>query len=136
MNYVALALFIVRVTTGFTFFLHGSQKLFGWFGGPGLNGFAQWSAPYGINAFWAYCAAFAECLGGVLLLTGIFAQLGALMVIAVMIGAIVLIHGTHTYFVQNNGFEYPFVLILYALATLVGGPGDFALWDPLKHWFS
>ncbi len=128
------ALAIVRITVGFTFFLHGAQKVFGWFGGPGLATFVQWSANYGISSFWAYCAAGAECLGGFLLMTGIVAELGALLVIPVMIGAIFLIHGTKAYFVQNQGFEYPFVLMLFALAIIVGGPGHGALWDPVKKY--
>ncbi len=129
---MSLALTIVRLTLGSIFFLHGAQKVLGWFGGPGLDGFVKWSGTMGITPALAYLAAFAEFIGGILLFTGILAELGAVMTICVMIGAVVIVHWTHGYFAQNGGFEYPFNLILFALAIIVGGPGSYALWDPFK----
>ncbi len=129
---VNCALFLVRIILGITFILHGGQKVFGWLGGPGLSGFASWLATLHVPALLAYSAAFFELIGGILLLLGIVAELGALMVIGVMIGAIVLVHWPHGYFGQNNGFEYPLNLALFALAIIIGGPGIPALWDPIK----
>jgi putative oxidoreductase len=124
-------LFIVRITLGAIFIAHGSQKVLGLFGGPGLEGFAQWSATMGISTPLAYLGACAELLGGILLLTGIAAELGALLVIGVMLGAVWFVHWSHGFFVQDGGFEYPLSLIFFALAILVGGPGKHALWP---HW--
>lgn len=129
---MSLALMIVRLTLGSIFFLHGAQKVLGWFGGPGLEGFAQWMGTMGIPPALAYLAAFAEFIGGILLFTGVLAELGAVMTIGVMIGAVVIVHWPHGYFSQNGGFEYPFNLILFALAIIIGGPGAYALWDPLR----
>ncbi len=122
------ALTIVRITLGIIFIAHGSQKVLGWFGGPGLEGFASWLAGYGLPNYLAYLAAFAEFIGGWLLFLGVASELGALMTIPVMIGAVTLIHWPHGFFIQNGGFEYPLSLILFALAVIIGGPGYFALW--------
>lgn len=131
---MSLGLMIVRLTLGSIFFLHGSQKVLGLFGGPGLEGFAKWMGTMGVPPFLAYLAAFAEFIGGILLFTGIAAELGALMTISVMIGAVVIVHWPHGYFAQNGGFEYPFNLILFALAIIVGGPGAYALWDAFRSY--
>jgi putative oxidoreductase len=127
---MALGLMVVRLTLGSVFILHGGQKVFGWFGGPGPEGFVSWLATLHVPAFLGYAAAYMEFLSGILLFFGIAAELGALMAIAMMIGAIILVHGPHGYFGQNNGFEYPLNLALFALAIIIGGPGKGALWDP------
>lgn len=131
-----LALTLVRVTLGSIFILHGGQKVLGLFGGPGLESFVQWIGTMGVPSWLGYLAAFAEFIGGILLLTGCAAELGALMVIGVMIGAVVVVHWKHGYFGQNGGFEYPFNLALFALAIVIGGPGDYALWDMFKSYRS
>lgn len=130
----SFGLLIVRLVLGSIFILHGTQKVFGWFGGPGLQGFLDWIGGYGVASFWAYLAAFAEFIGGCLLFLGIASEIGALLVIPVMIGAVFLIHWPHGYFVQYNGFEYPFNLILFALAIIIGGPGKYYLWDPFSNF--
>jgi len=117
------SLFLIRIMLGVIFTAHGLQKVLGLFGGPGLEGFAQWSATFGIPHWLAYLAAFSELIGGLLLLSGFAAQIGALLVIGVMIGAIVLVHLKNGFFIQNNGFEYPLSLIISALAIILGGPG-------------
>ncbi len=114
---------IVRLTLAVIFLAHGSQKVFGWFGGSGLQGFATWLAGYGVPSWLAYVAAFAELLGGLFFLMGCSAIFGALLTIPVMIGAVTLIHWQHGFFSQNEGFEYPLSLIFFSLAILVGGPG-------------
>lgn len=131
-DYRDLALFVVRMALGTLFAAHGCQKLFGLFGGLGLHGFIEWCAQYHIPAFLAVLGALGEFIGGLLLCTGFLAQLGALMVIPVMIAAVVAIHWPHGYFAQNGGFEYPFNLIFFAAAIVIGGPGSFALYNPLR----
>lgn len=128
------ALGIVRVTLGSLFFAHGAQKVFGWFGGPGLQGFVQWTTSLQVPEILGYLGAFAEFFGGCLLLLGFAAEVGALMTIPVMIGAVTAVHWGHGYFVQNGGFEYPLNLIFLACAIIIGGPGAWALWDPVKKF--
>lgn len=127
-NCTQIALFIVRVTLGFVFMAHGSQKVFGLFGGPGLAGFAQWTnSALGTPLILGYAAAFFELIAGVLLFFGIASELGALMVIPVMLVAIFFYHWPHGFFAQNGGFEYSLVLLLLAVVILIGGPGKWYL---------
>ncbi len=126
------ALLIVRVMLGIIFIAHGGQKVMGWFCGSGLEGFASWIGTFGIPTYLAYAAAFAEFIGGWLLLAGIAAELGALMVICVMLGAVFIVHWNHGFFMQNNGFEYPLSLVFFSLAILIGGPGRLALWPACR----
>jgi putative oxidoreductase len=129
------ALFIIRITLGVIFIAHGGQKVLGLFGGPGLQGFAQWAATtIGLSPFFAYLAAFAELVGGLLLFLGVAAELGALLVIPVMAGAVLLVHWNSGFFAQNGGYEYPLSLIFFLLAVLVGGPGKHALWNPIRKY--
>lgn len=128
LNHEKIALTINRLMLGIIFTAHGSQKVLGWFGGPGLSNFATWLASLGVPAWLGYLAAFAEFFGGVLLLLGIAAQLGAVMVIPVMIGAIAIVHWSHGFFSQNGGYEYPLALSVFLLAVIIGGPGYAALW--------
>lgn len=111
------ALAVIRIMLGLIFIAHGSQKVFGLFGGPGLAGFATWLGTYGLPPVLAYLAAFAEFIGGALLVTGYFAKLGGLMTSAVMLGAIFIIHWPK-FFAQNGGFEYPLVLLITTLAVV------------------
>lgn len=115
----SFALNIVRIATGVVFILHGAQKVLGLFGGPGLEGFAQWSATLGIPSWLAYIAAFAEFIGGILLVLGIGASWGALLTSAVMVGAIWFVHLDKGFFSQNGGYEYPLVLLINSIAILV-----------------
>ncbi len=132
-SHKAWGLFIVRATLGAIFIAHGGQKVLGIFGGPGLAGFVAWANTLGVPNMLAYLAAFAEFLGGWLLLLGCCAELGALMVIPVMLGAVFLVHWSHGFFNQNGGFEYPLSLAIFSLAIIIGGPGALALWDVRKR---
>jgi putative oxidoreductase len=122
-NKEEVALSIVRITLGVIFTLHAAQKVLGLFGGPGLEGFAKWAGGVGIPSTLAYAAAIVELIGGLMLLCGIAAEIGALLVIAVMIGAIWFVHGKSGFFVQNGGYEYALSLIMFSLAIVIGGPG-------------
>lgn len=115
----ALALTLLRVATGAVFVAHGAQKVLGLFGGPGLEGFAQWGATLGIPSSLAYAAAFCELIGGLLLLSGIGASLGAILTGCVMLGAIWFVHLDKGFFIQNGGFEYPLILLVNLLVIFL-----------------
>lgn len=115
----SLALSILRITTGAVFIAHGAQKVFGLFGGSGLEGFAQWSATLGIPSWLAYAAAFFELIGGVLLVLGVATSLAALMTAAVMVGAIWYVHLDKGFFSQNGGYEYALVLLINSLVIFL-----------------
>jgi putative oxidoreductase len=130
----ATALAIVRMTIGSVFILHGMQKVFGSFGGPGLEGFAQSLAGMGIASIWSYLAAFCELIGGIMLFFGIAAEIGAFLVIPVMAVGVYLIHWSKGYFAQNGGYEYALNLIFLAIAIIIGGAGRWTLWNPGKKY--
>ena len=124
----AWALCLVRLLMGATFIAHGCQKVFGWFGGPGIHGFAGWIAGLGMPLWLGYAAGGFELIAGILLFFGIAAEFGALMVVPVMVMAIYLIHSSHGYFLPQ-GCEYALNLAVLALVVIIGGPGKLALWD-------
>jgi putative oxidoreductase len=119
-----LALLAIRVAGGTVFFYHGSGKLFGLFGGPGLAGFTEHSH---LPAAVAFLVALAEFCGGVSLLTGVLTRLGAAAIIPVMLGAIFLVHGKNGFSLQQQGYEYAFTLLLMAIALLMTGAGPYSL---------
>lgn len=131
-NCQAWALMLLRMVLGSTFIAHGCQKVFGWFGGPGIYGFAGWIASMGLPEWMGYAAALFELIGGLMMFLGIAAEVGALLTIPVMVTAILLVHGAHGYFLQNNGCEYALNLVLLAIVVILGGPGKGALWDPFN----
>ncbi|HEX5709597.1 MAG TPA: DoxX family protein [Pyrinomonadaceae bacterium] len=129
----------LRLALGLVFIAHGAQKVFGVWGGPGLSGMANMPAPLGLRPAWLWmgAAAFAELLGGVLVLLGLLTRVGALLIAVVMLVAIIGVHWAGGFFLSNQpvpGFEYPFALAGMALALLISGGGrlsaDEALMDP------
>jgi len=114
----------IRLALGIIFLAHGSQKLFGAFGGPGLENLAKFFDQGGISpgAFWAPLAAGGEFFGGLLVLLGLFTRFGALNLVIVMLVAIVHVHWSAGFFAPK-GFEYPFALLGMAVALLISGGG-------------
>ena len=114
----------VRVVLGIIFFVHGSQKLLGWFGGKGLIFSAQiFEAPYGLRPglLWASLAALTEFYGALLVLSGLLTRLGALGLAVVMAVAICKVHlGS---FFNPEGMEFPLTLFGASLTVLIYGGG-------------
>lgn len=123
----------LRVALGVIFIAHGAQKVFGAFGGPGLGRFAAGTAPFGLQPAWLWlgAAAFAEFIGGLLVLLGLFTRLGALLIISVMLVAIAGVHWP-AFFAQNRGFEFPFALLMMAVALLIAGGGRWSVDSKLR----
>jgi len=118
-------LLVLRLVVGLTVAAHGSQKLWGWFGGHGLvatGGFLeQLGFQPGRRA--ALMAGLAETVGGVSLALGALTPLGVALVIAVMIVAIVTVHIDKGFFNTDGGFEYPLLLAVTSLCLALTGPG-------------
>ncbi|OLZ10301.1 DoxX family protein [Sulfobacillus thermosulfidooxidans] len=128
-----IALALVRIVIGLTYAGHGSQKLFGWFGGYGLTGTGQWMESLGLKPgkLMALLAGLAELIGGLLLATGSLLPIAATLLIVTMLVAIITVHRKNGYWVTQNGFEYPLILIVVILAVTLIGPGSYAI-----HLFS
>ena len=126
---VDVGLFIVRLALGIIFIAHGGQKMFGWFGGRGLEATVTGFAGMGIPTVFGYLAAFTEFFGGVAVLIGLLSRLAALGLTVTMAVAIAMVHGKNGFFLANQGFEYNLALIAMALAVAIAGPGRIALSD-------
>jgi putative oxidoreductase len=118
---VDAALLLIRIFLGVIFIAHGSQKLFGAFGGPGLSQVVAQMGPLG------YLVSIGEFFGGLGILIGILPRFSAASLIVIMLGAIITVHGKNGFFAQGGGFEYPFSLIGLSLPILILGPGHLAI---------
>ena len=136
------SLFIVRVVLGVIFFAHGSQKVFGWFGGPGLRGvIGYFKQSLGIPAPLTVLAALVELLGGLAMIVGFLARPAALGFIVVMLVAIATVHWANGFFInwglqpgKGHGYEMNLALIAMALAVLVGGAGILSVDRLINPW--
>lgn len=119
----------LRLTLGLIFIAHGAQKVLGAWGGPGLQRFVAGSPPFGWmkpSWLWMGAAAFAELLGGALVLTGLLTRVGAFLIISVMLTAMLGVHWAGGFFMGNTpipGIEYTVALTGAALALLITGGG-------------
>ena len=126
---------LVRLALAVVFIAHGGQKVFGWFGGPGLRATIQTFQQYmGVPPAATVIAALIELLGGLAMLVGFLARPAAVGIVAVMLVAIVKVHGRNGFFInfegtpgKGHGFEFNFVLIAMALSILVGGAGALSI---------
>jgi putative oxidoreductase len=124
-----LGLLLLRLVVGLLFVGHGTQKLFAWFGGPGIEGASGFMASlrYPKPRFAAIAAGFTEATCGCLLALGFLTPLAAAGIIGVMVNASVAAHAPRGLWNQNGGFELPLVMGSAALAIAFAGPGDWSV---------
>jgi len=124
-----IALLAARVLLGVIFFAHGSQKLFGWFGGYGLKGTGGFFESLGMRpgVLFAFVAGIGEFFGGTLTLLGWLNPVGPALIIAVMIVAIVTVHLPKGFWNTNGGYEFPLANIAATLAISATGNGAYSL---------
>lgn len=115
-----------RVVIGGLFIGHGTQKLFGWFGGPGLEGTDQMMKALDMQPSRpnALAAGLSETTGGALLMAGAATPLAASSLIGTMITAIRKVHLPKGPWAAEGGWEYNAVLIASLMALVDSGPGD------------
>jgi putative oxidoreductase len=120
---------LLRLAVGGFFVGHGTQKLFGWFGGNGLDATAQSFEQLGLRPGKAnaIAAGAAEAGGGALLATGLATPLAASVLTATMLTAIDTVHAKNGPWLTNGGYEYNVVLIAAAIALVEVGPGKLSL---------
>ena len=124
-----LGLLIVRLVVGLLFVAHGAQKLFGWFGGYGIQGTGGWFESIGVKpgAAMAVLAGLCELGGGLLFALGLVTPLAAVLIIIPMLVAIVKVHGANGLWATANGYELNLLYIAIALAVALIGAGSYSI---------
>ena len=126
-----LGILLLRVGLGIDFLLHGSQKLFGAFGGMGIGGTAGFFGSLGANppGLWAVVVGLVEFLGGAALVLGIFSRIAAVAISIDMVMAIVLFNWSHGFFTETRtgGWEFDLVLLVALLGIALVGPGSLSI---------
>jgi putative oxidoreductase len=125
-NSAALAL---RIPVGIIFAAHGAQKLFGWFGGYGLEGTGQFFGSIGLNPGYlmALLAGAAEFFGGLALVVGLLVRPAAAALAFAMLIAIFAVHLGNGFFLDKGGYEYALALFAASLSLLFSGAGRLSI---------
>ncbi|MFM9997204.1 MAG: DoxX family protein [Phycisphaerales bacterium] len=127
-----LGLLGLRLVVGFTGFYHGAGKLFGIFGGPGIEGFTGFlrSLSVPMPGVSAWLAALAEFVGGIMVALGVYPRLAALPFAFTMFVACFTAHAGH--WSGEKGMEFPFTLGVVLVAIALIGPGRHTIhaWVP------
>ena len=124
-----LGILLLRLTVGLTFTAHGAQKLFGSFGGYGLDGTGQFFDGLGFHPGrrHALMAGLVELGGGLLLTLGFLTPLGAALLASVMLVAAMTVHVKNGFFAAAGGYELNLVLGVAAVTVAFTGPGALSL---------
>jgi putative oxidoreductase len=127
------AALLLRLVLGIVIFPHGAQKVLGWFGGPGFGGALGLFTQLGVPAALAVLAMAAEFLGSLGLIVGLLSRVAAFGILAVQLGAVLLIH-RHVGFFMNwsgqqkgEGFEFALLAMAIAVAIMIKGSGALSL---------
>ncbi|BEH13858.1 DoxX family protein [Marinobacter shengliensis] len=118
----ALAL---RIPVGIIFVAHGAQKLFGWFGGYGLEGTGQWMDSIGLSPGYlmALLAGGTEFFGGLALIIGLLVRPASAALAFAMVIAIFSVHIQNGLFMSNNGYEFGLALLAASVSLMFSGAG-------------
>jgi putative oxidoreductase len=118
----------IRVITGLNLVPHGAQKLFGAFGGGGLEataaGFAKMG--YAPGALWATLVGCTEFFGGILIVLGLLTRPAAVAA-TIFLATAVTFHMRNGFFVGNGGYEYALMWAVLAAAIAVRGGGGLSV---------
>ncbi|MCJ8206553.1 DoxX family protein [Pseudomonas sp. RGM2987] len=120
---------VLRIVVGIIFAAHGSQKLFGLFGGYGLAGTAQWMESIGLTPGYvmATLAGGTEFFAGLALIIGLFARPAALGLAVLSLVAIFSVHIGNGLFMANNGYEFALALLAGSIAVFIEGAGKLSV---------
>ncbi len=126
---VALGLLILRLVIGVILAAHGAQKLFGWFGGPGMTGWTGAMNRMRIRPAtpWAWMSALAEFLGGIGLALGLLFPLPSAAIAGSMLVAMIMVHLPKGFFVTKGGYEFNLAILGAVVTLALTGPGAYSL---------
>lgn len=119
----------IRIITGIVFMMHGSQKLFGAFGGGGIEGTAGFMTSLGLEPaiLMAFLAGVGEFFGGLFLIFGLLTRFAAIATAIVATVALFTVHINNGFFMSNNGFEFILVLLVNSLVLIFEGSGKLGI---------
>lgn len=125
----------VRIVTGLVFMMHGSQKLFGAFGGSGIEGTAQFMGSLGLEPaiLMAFLAGAGEFFGGLFLIIGLLSRFAAITTTIVSLVALFSVHINNGFFMSNGGIEFILVLLINSIAILIAGSGKLSVDNSIKN---
>lgn len=125
----------LRLGAGVIFTAHGAQKLFGWFGGYGLEGTAGWMESIGLapGTLMAVLAGGAEFFGGLLLIAGLLVRPSAVVLAVTMLVAIITVHLHNGLFMANSGYEFALALLVISVGLGIRGAGSLSLDNLLQN---
>jgi putative oxidoreductase len=120
---------LARVVVGGLFIAHGTQKLFGWFDGPGIEGTSKMMGSIGLRPGRrnALAASATESIGGAMLVAGALTPLAAAALIASMVTAIRTVHLKNGLWNSKGGYEFNLALIAAVAALALTGPGSISI---------
>jgi putative oxidoreductase len=126
---LGVGLLIARVVVGLLMAAHGTQKLFGWFGGYGLKNTGEFFVQLGFNPGRAFAtaASLGEITSGLLIALGFLGPIGPAIMISVMIVAMITVHWEHGVWATNNGIELPLLYATAAFGLAMTGFGPYSL---------
>jgi len=121
-----VTLLLLRLAVGLTFAAHGAQKAFGWWNGPGIEGWQKIVAGMRFHPapLWTLVSVGAELVGGLLIAIGLFTPLAATMLIGQSVVIILKVHLPNGFWNKAGGIEFPLVLAAGVLVALGVGPGS------------
>lgn len=125
----SLSQLAMRLPLGIIFIAHGAQKLFGWFGGYGLEGTGQYMASLGLNPGYlmAVLAGSAEFFGGLALIVGLLVRPAAVVLAFTMLVGILAAHIGNGLFMTNDGYEFALALLAGSVALAIAGGGRYSI---------
>ena len=126
---VSVGLLVLRLVVGLSMAAHGTQKLFGWFGGHGLAGTGGFFESLGFRPgrTFAFAAGAAELVSGILIALGFLGPIGSALMLSVMIVAAVTVHWKNGFFASSGGIELTVLFAVAAVALAFTGFGELSL---------
>ncbi|EIE00013.1 DoxX family protein [Leptospira licerasiae] len=125
---------VLRLTLGIVIFPHGAQKLLGWFGGYGFKGtYGYFTQTAGLPGIIAFLVIIGESFGSVALILGLLTRVSAIGIGIIMLGAALLVHREHGFFMnwfgaqKGEGYEFQVLAIGLAIALSIVGGGAYSL---------
>ena len=123
------AIFVLRIAVGGLFLLHGSQELFGVFGGIGQAGFTDYLTAMGFwpGAFWAYLTASIELIAGLFLILGLFNRVALLALFILLKIAVIKVLWVKGFVIPIEEYQFKFIFDGVLIALILLGPGEFRI---------